>query len=219
MPAAPAFQPLESIRAAAAAFIRTQLPESTQQGGRKILAEAGYLDARLRLAACGGNLAVAQPPGSQWNARNTVSVSCSQGATWTVYVPVTLESETTVLVTRNPVIRGAQITAAQVEQQVRRVPGLAERYVTDVAGLAGRHARRNLPAGTVITGDALATNMLVKRGQQVTLLASVGGIEVRATGKALSDGGAAERVRVQNLNSARVVEGFVESADIVRIAP
>lgn len=216
MTAAADVQSLDSIRSQAVAFIRAQLPAAAQQG-RKAIVEAGHLDARLRLGACAGNLAVTQPAGSKLGARNTVAVSCTQGATWTVYVPVTLESETAVLVTRRAVNRGAALTASDVEEQTRRVPGLADRYVGRMAELAGRHVRRNLPAGTALTDDTLATNVLVKRGQQVTLLAMVGGIEVRAMGRALSDGGNADRIRVQNSSSARIVEGFVESADIVRI--
>jgi flagella basal body P-ring formation protein FlgA len=212
-------QPLDSIRRAAVEFVRAQLPDSQQGTNRKLLIEAGHLDQRLRLAACAGSLSASQPPGSTWNARNTVAVSCGAGATWTIYVPVTLESETAVLVTRRAVNRGASFTTADIEEQVRRVPGIADRYVATVGELLGRHARRNLPAGTALTDDALAVDLLVKRGQQVTLLASVGGIEVRAVGKALADGGSMDRIRVQNLNSARIVEGFVESADIVRISP
>jgi flagellar basal body P-ring formation protein FlgA len=151
--------------------------------------------------------------------RNTVAVSCQQGAEWTVYVPVMLESEGPVLVTTRAVARGDGLTAADVEARIQRVPGLASHFVVDPGDLTGRHARRALSAGTVVSNDLLATDLLIKRGQQVTLLASVGGIEVRASGKALTDGGAADRVRVQNLNSLRIVEGLVESADIVRISP
>lgn len=217
--ATPAIQPLDSIRTAAVEFVRTRLPGAESGAGHKVLIEAGHLDSRLRLAACAGDLSATQPAGSTWNARNTVAVSCSAGATWTIYVPVTLESEATVLVTRRAVSRGASFSAADIEEQVRRVPGIADRYVATPDELAGRHAKRNLPAGTLLSDDALALDLLVKRGQQVTLLASVGGIEVRAVGKALADGGSMDRIRVQNLNSARIVEGLVESADIVRISP
>ncbi len=217
--ATPAMQPLDTIRAVAEEFVRTRLPATLQQADRKVLIEAGHLDSRLRLAACAGNLSASQPPGSTWNARNTVAVSCPDGTPWTIYVPVTLESETAVLVTRRAVSRGASLTSADIEGQVRRVPGIADRYVTTLAELSGQHAKRHLPAGTVLTDDALAVDLLVKRGQQVTLLASVGGIEVRAVGKALGSGGSMDRIRVQNLNSARIVEGRVESADVVRISP
>jgi len=58
----------------------------------------------------------------------------------------------------------------------------------------------------------------VRRGQRVTLIASAGGIEVRAQGEAVADAMPDGRVRVLNLNSHRVVEGRVESRDSVRVS-
>ncbi|MEO6369387.1 MAG: flagellar basal body P-ring formation chaperone FlgA, partial [Steroidobacteraceae bacterium] len=58
----------------------------------------------------------------------------------------------------------------------------------------------------------------VKRGQRVTLVASVGGLEVRAQGEAMADASATGRVRVLNLSSRKVVEGQVESGDRVRVS-
>ncbi len=217
--AAAEIQPLDSIRNTAESYMRAQVPDSAQGAGRRVIVTAGYLDTRLRLARCDGKLTASRPPGSTLSQRNTVAVACSQTVEWTIYVPVMLESEGPVLVTRHAVARGSGLTAADVESQVQRVPGLATHYVADATRLSGRHAKRALPAGTPISEDALATNLLVKRGQQVTLLAAVGGIEVRATGRAMTDGAATDRIRVQNMNSTRIVEGFVESADIVRIAP
>lgn len=212
-------QPLDEVRGAAQALIQSQAENPAKATGRQAIATAGYLDARLRLMRCTGPLTASRPPGSTLAARTTVGVSCTQGASWTVYVPVLLESEGPVLVTKRTVARGSAIGTTDVESQVLRVPGLATHYVATTEELAGRHAKRALPPGTVVSNDELATNVLVKKGQQVTLLAAIGGIEVRANGKALADGGSADRIRVQNLNSSRIVEGWVESADIVRITP
>jgi flagella basal body P-ring formation protein FlgA len=59
---------------------------------------------------------------------------------------------------------------------------------------------------------------VVHRGQQVTLVAGGADIEIRAIGRALMDAPAGARVQVQNLSSMTVVEGVVESADVVRVA-
>jgi flagella basal body P-ring formation protein FlgA len=61
-------------------------------------------------------------------------------------------------------------------------------------------------------------DLIVRRGQEVTLLSSDGAVEVRANGRAMIDGAAGSRIQVQNLSSLRVVEGVVESADLVRVA-
>jgi flagella basal body P-ring formation protein FlgA len=76
-----------------------------------------------------------------------------------------------------------------------------------------------LPAGTVLVADMLAPDPMVVRGQEVTLIAALGALEVRAPGRVLGDAAAASRVQVQNLSSLKIVEGTVESADTVRVAP
>jgi flagella basal body P-ring formation protein FlgA len=53
----------------------------------------------------------------------------------------------------------------------------------------------------------------------VTLLAAVGGLEVRAAGVAMNDAAARGRVKVQNITSNRIVEGVVETPDVIRITP
>lgn len=205
-------QPLESIQAAAEDFVRSNLPDSKA----KHFITAGQLDARLRLAACDSPLE-AFSNSNDIGARTTIGVRCSAPAPWTLYVPVTVEVEVPVLVLRRALSRRAQITLADVEAQVRRLPGSASKFVSDVTSLQGHHLKRSLPAGAALTVDALAPNILVRRGQQVTLIAQAGGVEIRAKGHALTEGGAQERVRVQNMTSNKIVEGVVESDNVVRV--
>ena len=57
----------------------------------------------------------------------------------------------------------------------------------------------------------------MRRGQQVTLIAANGSVQIRAQGQALTEGAAYDRVRVQNVSSLKVVEGVVESDGNVRV--
>jgi flagella basal body P-ring formation protein FlgA len=52
----------------------------------------------------------------------------------------------------------------------------------------------------------------------VTLVATVGGLQVRARGRALANGAVGARLKVQNLSSLKVVEGVVENEDVIRVA-
>jgi flagella basal body P-ring formation protein FlgA len=65
--------------------------------------------------------------------------------------------------------------------------------------------------------ELLVPDVVVRRGQQVTLVAANGGIEIRAQGLVLADAGAADRVRVQNVSSLKVIEGVVENENVVRV--
>jgi flagellar basal body P-ring formation protein FlgA len=208
-------QSLKSIRTAAEGFVRSQMPA----GAQGMVITAAELDSRLRLAQCSQALHAALVSGAQLGARMAVGVSCGHGATWTVYVPVTVESEIPALVLRVPAPRGARLKPSDVATEKRRVIGLAVGYVTDVDALARNTLIRPLAAGAVLTTDALLPDFIVKRGEAVTLLAAVSGIEVRAPGLALSDGRDGARIKVQNLGSLKIVEGVVDATHVIHVTP
>jgi flagellar basal body P-ring formation protein FlgA len=215
-PGAPSTEPPAAIRAAAEDFVRGQLPAGVQ--GIHVHADA--LDSRLRLARCATPLAANLVSGAELRARTAIRVSCGRGpATWTLYVPVTIESEIAVLVLRQSAAHGARLTPRDVSGETRTVAGLAAAYVTDAGTLAHQTLGRALPAGAVLTADMFVADFIVRQGQEVTLVASLHGIEVRASGKVLQDGRAGSRVRVQNLASARVVEGVVDPSGTINVTP
>lgn len=206
-------QTLDSIQAAAEEFVRTKLPS----GAAKHHVSAMRLDPRLRLDACAAPLETFSPNAGVTGARMTVGVRCSTSNQWTLYVPVSVEVEVPVLVLRRALARRAYVRPADVELQVRRMRGSAANFISDVANLEGHRLKRALPAGTALTVDVLKPNILVHRGQQVTLIAANGPVVIRAQGQALSEGSASDRVRVRNMTSLKVVEGVVESESVVRV--
>ncbi len=208
-------QSLQSIRAAAEDFVRGQMPRDTHG----ITVKAGDLDPRLRFVRCEKPLEASLVSGAQLQARMAVGVSCKASSHWTVFIPVTIESEIPVLVLRTSAARGAHLTENDVAVETRRVSGLAAGYVTDIKGLERSTLRLPLPAGAVLTGDLLERDFIVKQGEQVMLLASASGIEVRAAGKALENGREGARIRVQNLASLKVVEGVVDASRVIHVTP
>jgi flagellar basal body P-ring formation protein FlgA len=209
-------QALGSVRSAAEALLRAELRDVSYG----VHLAAAQLDPRLRLAHCPSALAASRGAGAELGAHVTVRVSCTAAGTpWSVYVPVSIESDVNVLVLRQSALRGARLSAAQVSTETRRVPGLAVGYVTDVAALARHTLSRSLPAGTALTADAMLADTIVRQGQEVTLVASSPGISVRAAGKVLEDGREGARVRVQNLASLKIVEGVVDASGVIEITP
>lgn len=204
---------LDAVRTAAVNAVQSRLPESRG----KYFLSAGALDSRLRLAPCAARLEAVQQTAINTSGRVTVGVHCVTGNQWTVYVPVTIEVELPVLVLQRSLARDAHVDAGDVQLQTKRVAGSAANFVSETATLQGRHLKRALAAGSTLTLDALAVDVLVRRGQQVTLLARTGSIEIRAQGHALTDGGVSDRIRVQNVNSLKVVEGVVENGGTVRV--
>lgn len=208
-------QSLPAVRLAAERALRRAIDPALDG----VQLTATTLDPRLRLPACGAALETHVQPPHGTQSRVPVRVSCSQGATWSLNVPVEISREQQVLVLKRAVARGETLGAGDVVAQKRVLAGLASPFVANIDQLSGRPTRRPLPEGTAVTADALCPLLLIHRGQNVTLTASSGGFEVRAPGRAMSDAGAQQRLRVQNLESLKVVEGVAESDSVVRVSP
>lgn len=206
-------QSLSALQAIAEEQVRKAAPSKI--GVLRV--QADNLDARLRLAPCTAAPEGFLPNGMNLGPRATVGVRCTHGAQWTVYVAVAIETEAPVLILNRPIAHDAPLTPADVEVSARKLPGLSSGYLTDVAQLQGQSAKRDLAAGVILTPGMLQPTTLIRRGQQVTVLASVGGLEVRTEAIALSDGSANSRIRVKNLATAKVLEGTVDNGSLVRV--
>src|SRR5262249_43039703 len=181
---------------------------------------AQRLDERLLLARCSQPLQSSIiSTQSLTTAHATTSVHCGGDAQWTLYVTVSIETEVQLMIVKSAMARDAHVAASDVEIQTRKVSGSAVNFITTVEQLSGRHLKRPVPAGEALNADILVPDLLVHRGQQVMLIAQASTFEVRAAGKALNDGGIRDRVRVQNENSLKIVEGVVESASVVKVSP
>lgn len=208
-----ALQTTEGIQKVAEQFLTAQLSGAE---GVQVHVSAEALDPRLRLPQCQQSPTGLLPQAARISARATVGVRCAKPA-WTVYVPLRVETELPVLVLRRALDRNSPITEADVELKALRVPGMPASYIGSIEQLAGRHMRRSAAPGTPLSVELLGEDILVRHGQRVTLVARAGGLEVRAPGEAIADAGPNGRVRVLNLSSRRIVEGQVESRDVVRI--
>jgi flagellar basal body P-ring formation protein FlgA len=214
-------QSLSSIRSTAEEYVHTN-SELNAPSTSTLIVTAGDLDARLQLEQCATPLSIFTLNAAPIAARTTIGVRCAPvtgtaSADWTVYVPVTIESELDVLVLRKSMPRDAHLAAEDFDTQRRRVPGLSTAYISNAAALRDQHLKRPTPAGTTLTTDLLARDLVVKRGQQVVLVFATGGLAIQAPGLALADGGTADRIRVQNQTSLKIVEGVVESGNLVRV--
>ena len=204
---------IATIEKAAHSYVESLLPSGSDSQVTVL-----PIDSRLRLAQCGSALSAQLPPGTNLTARATVDVSCAGPVHWSVYVPVVIESRIAVLVLKHAVARQSRLTADDVTLESRRMAGTVTAYLGSVSELAGRTVRRPLPLGTALSVEMFDADTVIHRGQEVTLVAGGGAIEIRASGRAMTDAPAGARIQVQNLSSMTVVEGVVESADVVRVA-
>jgi len=213
--AAAELMPLTDIARAAEEAVRRQV--STGPAELRIL--AAPLDPRLRLSRCGTALQAEVQEQRTIASRLLVKVRCDSTPAWQLFVPVTVQSQLDVRITRRALARGTLITAADTSTQSRLLPGIAANYVKSELDLNGYILRRPLGPGVALTIDALEPAPTVRRGDTVTVVAEGTGLVIRSQGIALADARPGERVRVRNSGSLKIIEGLADTEGVVRIGP
>ncbi len=208
------YQSLASLQETARDFLQSQIPP---EPGNTQEIQLGRLDSRLRLGRCDTALQAFLPAGSRLQGKLTVGVQCPGERPWTVYIPANIRVFGEVLVTARPISRGDPLGRTDIIARRQEISKLNHGYYRQADEVIGKLAARALPAGTPLTPRMLKARLLVRRGDDVTILANTGLLQVRSKGKALQDAALGERITVRNTRSKRIVEGVAIRAGIVQV--
>ncbi len=206
------YQSHADIRQAVEDFVYNEL------SGEDVEVTVRSLDSRLRLKQCDEPLEVFWSPGSRQRGATSVGIACEGEKPWKLYVRVNIRLMREVAVAARPLVRGDVLSRDDVVMERKDVSRINGGYFDDATALVGYELRQSVPAGRMLYSRMLQRPKLIRRGDKVTVLAVVGGLEVRVMGQALADGGKGQMIRVRNLSSKRVVQGEVVSKGLVRIA-
>lgn len=179
--------------------------------------QASQLDPRLQLPQCEQPLGAFLQRGTKMSSRMTVGVRCEGAKPWKIYVTVDVIVTESVLVASRSLPSGHVLTAADLTVAERDVSGLRAGYLTRPKELVGRRLKQQLTEGRVLTPAMMKADIVIRRGQSVTLTIQSKSLNIRMEGKALMDGSVNQRIRVENSLSRRVVEGIVRSPQHVEV--
>lgn len=147
--------------------------------------------------------------------RQQLTLNCADTPGWNVKVNV----ETTIFVpavfAQTVIERGDTISAGQLKVEDLDISKARRGFFHDIDEVTGKGAKRRLRANQLISPNLLAKPLLVRRGQQVKMIANHGGIAAATLGEALEHGEQGEVIRVKNLRSEKIVEARVIEAGVV----
>lgn len=165
------------------------------------------------------NLLVSLPYGVRYNAPTTaivtVEVDGKVAAVDTLKFDVNLYQQ--VLVAARPIVKGETLNAGNISYARMDVGRLTTGYYTDLSAVEGLVSRRMLNPGTPLNKYLIEKPVLVKRNSSVMIVARMGGIEVTTYGQALQDGQEGQIIRVQNINSRKLMTAKVVDVGTVEV--
>lgn len=115
--------------------------------------------------------------------------------------------------------KGGVISADDIEFVAITANKLGADVLTQASDVVGKETRRDLQQGQVLRSRDFRAQQLVKRGGIVTMVIERGPLRVATRGRALTDAGVGDAVRVLNIQSNRTIEGTVLPDGNVAIQP
>ena len=204
--AVPAAAQLTPQTVADAVALAADAAAALAPAGARVLASAGKLDARLRLAPC-ALVTTYLPAGSPPWGRTRIGVRCSQGATlWNVYLPVTVQVLAPAVVVASALPAGAQIDPSQLGQAEVDWAAAPTPPYTAAEPLHGRVLARPVAAGQALRSSDLQPRRWFAVGDTVRITARGAGFAITSEGQALTHGLEGQPARVRT-DSGRIVVG------------
>ena len=211
---AASFQSPEMLHAIAMTFLEQQ---TARQQNLEAEISIGRLDRRLRLTECTTKPTAFLAAGAKLQGKLSVGLRCTGNKPWTVYLTAQIKSFTHVITAAHALPRGTLLSSADLMTVRQDVSQLRSGYFTQNKNVVGKILKRPMSAGQAFSVKNVKPPLLVRRGDEVVILATTGGLQVRVKGKALKDAALGERVPVRNKQSKRIVQGTAVKAGVVSI--
>jgi len=122
-----------------------------------------------------------------------------------------------VVVASRLISAGSLVTADSVIFERRDVGRMPPGYITDINKVLGFVVKRQIVPGATMTDSMVEKPVLIKRGQNVRIVAVIGGIEATALGVVMQNGSMGQLVRVQNVSSKKIITGQIIDEMTVKV--
>ncbi|MBT9613950.1 MAG: flagellar basal body P-ring formation protein FlgA [Burkholderiales bacterium] len=156
------------------------------------------------------------PLGAKLWGNSTVGVRCAAGAEWSLYVPVTVRVQGSVVVAARPLASGKLLAAEDVVLQNAELTQLPSGVVSDANEVVGKTLSVGVGAGHALRQDMLRAPLVIRQGQAVKLVAQGQGFKVSSEGRALANAAAGQTVQVKAQNG-QTVSGIARADGSVEV--
>jgi flagella basal body P-ring formation protein FlgA len=152
--------------------------------------------------------------GEQLQRQNTVKVQCPDQSGWQLFLSAKVSQLVTAVAVTRQLAAGSYLSGdmlAQTETELLRSRGP---LVSEVQLVVGGRTKKALNAGHILTQNDLC---LVCKGDVVTIIGVSTGLSVTTQATALQDGALGDDVKVQNLQSKRILTAQITAVKRVEI--
>lgn len=201
--------------AALRAFVSQQVAAAAGQQVTRFEVQLGQLDARAVLAPCRRSEPFL-PAGMRPWGRMSLGVRCTDGANWSVMLPLTIRAWGPAVVAAVPLSAGAVLAAQDLREEEIELTRESAGLPRDPAQLQGRTLMRAIGVGQPLRADMVRATAVVQAGDPVRLRIAGPGFAISATGQALASAAEGQAVRVRT-DLGKIVSGVARAGRVVDV--
>jgi flagella basal body P-ring formation protein FlgA len=197
-------------------YLETVSKEYAEKGYRSEFS-IGNIDPYHKIKDCDHRPVISNKRSPLKQARITTELRCNGTKPWKLYVGSEFKLYSQTVVAATSIRRGQVISANDLLIKEIVINQSNYSLYDDISDVVGMIAKRSIRAESTIQPGHLLPPKLVKRGDNVIIVARNSAISVRMNGTALSDGALGQQIPVRNTRSNRVVKARVSKAGLVTI--
>lgn len=197
-------------------FLSSQQAEIAEKGYRSDY-DIGNIDPRFNEKECTIPLEFSLNRSPLTQSNLTVLAECSDKTPWKIYITTKFYVYGNVVYASNTLPRSHRI---QKEDLIVKEEAINNHHYTsfsDINDVVGMLAKRSIRHNSVIQANLLQAPKLVKRGDDVVIMASTQGIMIKMRGTAMQDGELGQQISVKNTQSERIVKARVTDSGLVKV--
>jgi len=152
--------------------------------------------------------------GDKLKSKTTVKVSCLDNISWNTYIRVNFSILMPVVITTRALSKGELINNENIKIIYKAKRQIRGAVFSELQSLNGVRLKRKLSVNKAVTHRDIC---YVCEDDKVTITANKGGLIIKASGIALSDGNIGSTVKVKNSRTQKIVVGTVFALKEVQV--
>lgn len=194
--------------------VHKDLPDSDH---KNVNITSSTLDQRLKLHRCDKPLTFTHSRSSTIKGTVSVKVSCHSPHAWSIYTKHKVALEKHIVVADKNLLKNHILSSSDLSFVKRNIYNERAGYSDNKASLIGQQLKRPIAKGYVIYHNLLTQADVIKKGDTVNVIATVGQLSVITSGVALSNGRMGEQIDVENRRSSRIIRVEITGKNAVKV--
>lgn len=197
-------------------FLKQEQSKIADKGFRSDF-DIGNIDPRFNEKPCSLPLEFSLNRSPMTQSNLTVLAECKDETPWKLYITSKFNVYGNVVYAATTIPRAHTIQLSDLEIKEEAINSHYYASFNSADSVKGMIAKRSIRQGSVIQANLLQAPKLVKRGDDVVIVASSDSIMIRMRGTAMQDGELGQQINVRNNQSARIVRARVSEAGLVNV--